>query len=87
MAGSRQFILHSGISVPAIQGAGGGKGGGKVVPNSLFSTDILYLTNAIGEGPVYRINPNGPQDIQIQDSAIDDLLNLDTDGSVDTTKF
>lgn len=87
MAGSRQYITHSGIAVPAIQGAGGGKGGGKIVPNSLFSTDILYLTNAIGEGPVYRISPNGPQDIQIQDSVIDDLLNLDTDGSTNNTKF
>ena len=28
----------------------------------------MYLLNALGEGPVYRINPNGPQDIEITDS-------------------
>lgn len=87
MTGIKQFTTHAGIDVPVIKGAGGGKGGGKIVPNSLFSTDILYLTTALGEGPVYRISPNGPQDIQIQDSAIDDLLRLDTDGSIDTSKF
>ena len=42
-------------------------------PNSLFSTDIVFITSGIGEGPVYRINPNGPQDIEIQDNTIDDL--------------
>lgn len=52
-----------------------------------FSTDIMYLTIALGEGPVYRINPNGPQDIQIQDSSIDDLVNLDGDGGPNLEKF
>lgn len=84
---TNQFITHNGYEVPEIRGAGGGKGGGKVSPNSLFSTDFLYLTTAIGEGPVYRINPNGPQDIQIQDSSIDDLINLDTDGKVNSNNF
>jgi hypothetical protein len=83
----KRFIRYKGTSVPRIEGAGGGKGGGKIAPNSLFSTDILYLTNAIGEGPVYRINPNGPQDIQIQDSSIDDLVNLDSNGLENTDKF
>lgn len=86
MSHTKNFTQYAGVTVPEIKG-GGGKGGGKIVPNSLFSTDILYLTTAIGEGPVYRIGPNGPQDIQIQDSSIDDLLNLDTDGSVNNTKF
>jgi len=79
---SKQFTTHNSSTVPEIRGAGGGKGGGKVSPNSLFSTDFIVLTTAIGEGPVYRINPNGPQDIQIQDSSIDDLINLDSDGTV-----
>jgi len=87
----KKFIRYKGNNVPKIVGAGGGggggKGGGKISPNSLFSTDILYVTTAIGEGPVYRINPNGPQDIQIQDSAIDDLINLDSNGLENTDKF
>lgn len=84
---AKQYVKHDGIVVPEIQGAKGGKGGGKISPNSLFSSDFLFLTTAIGEGPVYRINPNGPQDIQIQDSSIDDLLKLDGDGSVDSKNF
>jgi hypothetical protein len=78
---------YNGKTVPVIRGAGGGKGGGNVAPNSLFSTDVLLLTNALGEGPLYRINPNGPQDIQIAESKIDDLVNLDGDGLENTEKF
>lgn len=82
-----KHIVNSGIQ-PEIRGAGGGGGkSGSVTPNSLFSTDVLFLTVGLSEGPVYRINPNGPQDIQISDNSIDDLLNLDTDGSVDPNKF
>jgi Putative phage tail protein len=84
----KRVIRHSGKDVPIISGAGGGsKGSGQIAPNSLFSTDILYVTTAIGEGPIYRINPNGPQDIQIQDGAIDDLINLDSNGLENTDKF
>ena len=84
---AKQYIKHAGIVVPEIKGAKGGKGGSTIAPNSIFSTDFLFLTTAVGEGPVYRINPNGPQDIQIQDSSIDDLLNMDTDGSIDLENF
>mgnify|MGYP003629519082 CR=1 FL=1 len=79
---------YNGKDVPVIRGAGGGKGGGgNVAPNSLFSTDVLLLTNALGEGPLYRVNPNGPQDIQIAESKIDDLVNLDGDGLENTENF
>lgn len=85
---AKQYVKHAGIVVPEIKGAKGGKGGsGNIAPNSLFSTDFLFLTTAVGEGPVYRINPNGPQDIQIQDSTIDDLLNLDGDGGINLDNF
>lgn len=82
-----KFINYAGHSVPEIKGAGGGKGGGNIAPNSEFSTDLLYMVSAIGEGPVYRINPNGPQDIQISDSAIDDLINMTGDGLENTQRF
>ena len=88
---SRQFVTHSNLLVPDIRGSKGGKGGGgsepREDPNSLFSTDILFVVAGIGEGPVYRINPNGPQDIEIQDGSIDDLINLDGDGAENSEKF
>ena len=90
----RNFTEHANIQVPQIQGAKGGKGGGggepyepTEDPQSLFSTDILFVVVGLGEGPVYRINPNGPQDIQLTDSSIDDLINLDGDGLENTQKF
>lgn len=70
---------------PIIRGAGGG--GGSIAKNSLFSTDILVSAIALGEGPVYRINPNGPQDIQINEGAIDSLINIDGGGSINTNEF
>ena len=83
---AKQYVQYEGISVPVIEGSKG-KGGGKVSPNSLFSSDIVFLTTAVGEGPIYRINPNGPQDIQIQDSNIEDLINMYTTGDVNTDNF
>ena len=78
---ARNFTKHQNQLVPIIGGSKGGKGGGGGAsedPNSLFSTDIVFLTNGLGEGPLYRINPNGPQDIEIQDNTIDDLINFST---------
>lgn len=40
-----------------------------------FNTDILFSHIGLAEGPVYRINPNGPQDIRIGNKFIDDLIN------------
>ena len=88
----KNYIKHQNTLVPVIGGAKGGKGGRGAGgtptedPNSLFSTDILFLTTALGEGPVYRINPNGPQDIEIQDSSIDDLIDFST-GDENTDVF
>jgi hypothetical protein len=95
MAIVKQYIHHANSLVPRIVGSKGGKGGGGgeppapavESPNSLFSTDILFVTVGLGEGPVYRVNPNGPQDIQIQDSTVDDLINLDGDGLANSDRF
>lgn len=91
----KQYVHHENSLVPKIVGSKGGKGGGGgeppaspvESPNSLFSTDILFVTVGLGEGPMYRINPNGAQDIQIQDGSIDDLINLDGDGLPNTDQF
>ena len=86
----KNYLKHHNTLVPIISGAKGGKGGGgggaSEDPNSLFSTDIVFITSALGEGPVYRINPNGPQDIEIQDNVIDDLIDF-SDNSTDDEKF
>lgn len=39
-----------------------------------LNTDVAFLQVALGEGPVYRINPNGIQDIRIDNKFIDDLI-------------
>ena len=89
----RNFINYSNTLVPQIQGAKGGKGGGSAPrdpiedPQSLFSTDILFVVVGLGEGPVYRINSNGPQDIELSDGSIDDLINIDGDGQESFSKF
>ena len=41
----------------------------------MFNTDVLFSHIGLGEGPVYRINPNGVQDIRIDNKFIDDLIN------------
>jgi predicted phage tail protein len=50
-------------------------------PNTSKSTDILFMQLALGEGPVYRINPNGPQDIEIDDKYIDDLVDFNSNNT------
>ena len=70
-----------------VHNKGGGKGGGAEADNTLFSKDTLFVTLALGEGPVYRILPNGPQDIEVNEGNIDDLINIDTDGTVKTEIF
>ena len=76
-----------------VHNKGGGKGGGSPAPapteepNNLFSTDIVLTTIALGEGPIYRINPLGPQDIELNEGTIDDLINLDGDGEANTDVF
>ena len=47
-------------------------------PNTSKSSDILFMQLALGEGPIYRINPNGPQDIEIDNKYIDDLIDFTT---------
>ena len=87
---ARRFLNYQNQVVPVIGGAKGGKGGGgggaSEDPNSLFSTDIVFITSGLGEGPVYRINPNGPQDIEIQDNNIDDLIDF-SDNTTEGEKF
>jgi hypothetical protein len=93
---NKHFVNYDNTFVPQIKGAkGGGKGGGGggephtpvEHPQSLFSTDILFVVVGLGEGPVYRINPNGPQDIELGDNSIDDLVNLDGNGLENEQKF
>ncbi len=84
----RTYIIVGGIKVPLIQGGSVESVGstfsvsfdGSVAtnPNTSKSSDILFVQLALGEGPIYRINPNGPQDIEIDDRYIDDLINFTT---------
>lgn len=87
MAITKNYVQQSNILVPKIVGGKGKGASAKEDVNNLFSTDILFALTALGEGPLYRINPNGPQDIEINDSAIDDLINLNGDGSENEDVF
>ena len=87
----QNYLIHNNKKVPLIQGGfgGGGSRGGSFseADNDLFSTDVMYVLSAIGEGPIYRINPNGPQDIEISDSSIDDLVKIEGNGQENTEVF
>ena len=84
----RKYILIDNFKVPLIEGGSVESVGstlsisfdGSIAnnPNTSKSSDILFVQLAIGEGPIYRINPNGPQDIEIDDRYIDDLINFTT---------
>jgi hypothetical protein len=84
----KTYILVQGLLVPFISGGSVESVGstfsvsfdGSVAnnPNTSKSSDIQFVQLALGEGPVYRINPNGPQDIEIDDRYIDDLVNFTT---------
>ena len=56
-------------------------------PDGFTTTSIIHYTSALGSGPWYRIAPNGPQDVELNDSSIDSLLNMETDGSINTDLF
>lgn len=86
----KYFIIGSKLA-PVIAGSDSSVGssiavdfsGGVIYnPSASKSTDILFTQLALGEGPIYRINPNGPQDIEIDNKYIDDLV----DFSTNTTK-
>lgn len=49
--------------------------------NTSKSTDIHFVQIALGEGPIYRINPNGPQDVEIDGKFIDDLVDFNTNNT------
>ena len=72
-----------------VHNKGGGKDEGPPTeePNNLFSSDIAFSIVCLGEGPIYRINPNGPQDIEINEGTIDDLINIDGDGTENASVF
>ena len=44
-----------------------------------LNTDIQFSHVAIGEGPIYRINPNGVQDIRVDGKFIDDLITVNNE--------
>jgi hypothetical protein len=88
---NKQYFLINNTLIPFI---GGGSvesvgstltisfdGSSAINPNTSKSSDILFTQLAIGEGPIYRINPNGPQDIEIDDRYIDDLINFTTNNT------
>lgn len=47
-------------------------------PINSASSELLYTQVALSEGPIYRINPKGPQEIEIDDKYIDDLIDFTT---------
>jgi len=75
---AKEFLYIDSIDkTPKIRGGfggGGSSGGGEEAPNDLFSSDIGFVLYALGEGPIYKINPNGPQDAEINESSVQTLL-------------
>ncbi len=87
----KQYFLIEGKLVPVISGGSVESVGSTLSvsfdgsfsfnPNTSKSSDILFMQLALGEGPVYRINPNGPQDIEIDNKYIDDLVDFTTNNT------
>lgn len=87
----KKYFLINNKLVPIIQGASVESLGSTISanfsgsfsfnPNTSKSSDILFMQLALGEGPIYRINPNGPQDIEIDDKYIDDLVDFTTNNT------
>ena len=88
---NKQYFLINNTLIPFISGGSvesigstltvSFDGSSALNPNTSKSSDILFTQLAIGEGPIYRINPNGPQDIEIDDRYIDDLINFTTNNT------
>lgn len=88
---NKTYFLIKNKLVPAIYGSASSAVGStfsasfdgsfSINPNTSKSSDILFMQLALGEGPVYRINPNGPQDIEIDNKYIDDLVNFNTNNT------
>ena len=87
----KKYFSIDGLLVPAISGASVESIGSTLSvsfdgsysfnTNTTKSSDILFTQLAIGEGPIYRINPNGPQDIEIDNKYIDDLVDFNTNNT------
>lgn len=90
----KKYFNFDGILVPIISGASVESIGSTLSvsfdgsysfnTNTTKSSDILFTQLAIGEGPIYRINPNGPQDIEIDNKYIDDLVDFNTNNTKPT---
>lgn len=88
---NKRYFLISGKKVPFIGGETSDSLGSTIDvtfdssvsynPNTSKSTDIHFVHIALGEGPIYRINPNGPQDIEINGKFIDDLVDFSTNNT------
>lgn len=88
---SKKYFLINNKLVPFISGSSEDSLGSTISvqfsgelsysPDTSRSTDIHFVQIALGEGPIYRINPNGPQDIEIDDKFIDDLVDFNTNNT------
>lgn len=74
------------FEVSGHKGGKGGSGGNFEADNNLFSQDLMLLTTGVSEGPVYKVNPNGVFDIEINESSPDAFINYD-DGTMITDRF
>lgn len=88
---NKQYFLVYNKLVPVIGGGSADSVGSTISvqfgdsisfsPDTSRSTDIHFVQLALGEGPIYRINPNGPQDIEIDGKFIDDLVDFNSNNT------